>query len=182
VPYVVDNLWEWARPSRYPSRRYAKFANPTPRLAVESVGDGTAAYLVAFVNDDFTLGQLRGGSWTREMPEGQDHRDARYHPDCRALWNLVVRVLGGADEPAASIPSALDRGGRLFAPCLDAEAVEALFEHVAPLREAREEIREAVTYWKDVRLVEDLANLPDPVGEIHFTYPGGFRLEQVAAA
>jgi len=35
VPNLVDNLWEWARPEHFPSRRFAIFASPSPESAAE---------------------------------------------------------------------------------------------------------------------------------------------------
>lgn len=36
IAYLVDNLWEFARPDSMPSRRHAVYASPTPELAIEN--------------------------------------------------------------------------------------------------------------------------------------------------
>lgn len=49
IPYLVDNLLEFARPSDKPSRRHSVYASPTPELALKYAVAGGAersAYIV----------------------------------------------------------------------------------------------------------------------------------------
>lgn len=49
IPYLVDNLLEFARPQEKPSRRHSVYASPTPELALRyAVADGAdqSKYLV----------------------------------------------------------------------------------------------------------------------------------------
>lgn len=99
VPYVVDNLWEWARPDRpeaYPDRRKSKFASPKPDQALRS------ADLLedCLASSDVSKENLRADGLPEECLEqvfrvefvgdpviaqlpGVD--DAKNHPDCKRL-------------------------------------------------------------------------------------------------
>ena len=61
VPNVVDNLWEWARPERFPSRRFAVFASPSPELAADHGPEGGRVYArrVQRRRDDLPGARLR---------------------------------------------------------------------------------------------------------------------------
>lgn len=147
VPYVVDNLWEWARPEGFPNRRHAAFASPHEEL-IEVEGE---AFLV----------KIEGWSRLAQIPQ----RDARFHPDCRGLPRTLRRLLGQAwfDLPARQkAPISL-----LWAPCLGAEEVESLFA-LEPLASLREEIASAITLWRDASIVDLNDALPHKEGEIFF--------------
>jgi len=84
VSYLVDNLWEWVRPERYPSRRNAKFGNPDPREALRSahLSSSDQVYRLEFLGDP-KVAQMTAGT------------DARDHDECRSLRKRVVRALDG---------------------------------------------------------------------------------------
>jgi hypothetical protein len=89
-------------------------------------------------------------------------KDARYHPDCKTLPRKLLELLGrekwtekGLEEKRVLAP--------LWAPALLKEEVESLMPP-----EIREEMKEAVTLWKDVALLPfDVdGDLADDVGEV----------------
>jgi len=153
VPYLVDNLWEWARPSSFPNRRHSIYASPTPELA-RSAG-GTINGQVFWVEVKSQDGQVCQIS----------QPDAKDHPDVKALPKLLNAKLG-ADW--INGPSHLKQKiSPLWAPCLLAEEVEELFSStvLAPLRQ---QILGAISFWQGARLVVEHAQLPYPEGEIFF--------------
>ena len=172
VPYLVDNLWAWTRPEGYPDRRQSAYASPTPEQAKASALEkDPTAYRVAF-QGDYTLAQL-----------GTEYPDAKHHPNCRKLKKEVRKALDGneghfswATRPAADKAPA----GRLYYPCLTAEEVEDVFQSVDVLRAHRDAIRDAVTFWDDVTLIEG-DSLANDHGELFFTYPGGYTLDPINA-
>ncbi|HET7569287.1 MAG TPA: hypothetical protein VFK96_01710 [Gammaproteobacteria bacterium] len=160
VPYVVDNLWEWVRPEEYPDRRRSAFASPSRELAIESVHGDAIAFEVEFLGAH-TIAQLT------------DYDDAKYHPECRSLKKLLMKLLGAQ---WLSLPlSEKSEAGRLFLPCLGKDDVEGLFQ-TAALYPFRDEVRDAVRYWSGVRLIEGADDVAAK-GEIFFEYPGGYRLK-----
>jgi len=167
VPYVVDNLWEWTRPDGYPNRRLSAFANPRPDLALAALNGPGVAYRVAFLGTP-VVAQLVAHS------ADADVRDAKFHRDCKDLRKCLGRLLG--EEWFGQPLNRKQDVAALWAPCLSKEEVEALFEQSDLLWAGRDEIREAVRYWDDVVLVDDLEHLPDPQGEIVFEYPDGYEL------
>lgn len=82
VPYVVDNLWEWMRPSAMPSRRHAVYASPTPALALENAssqrgrGEDYVACRVHVEPERIRIAQLQ-------------IKDARAHADIAAFAGFV---------------------------------------------------------------------------------------------
>ena len=54
--------------------------------------------------------------------------------------------------------------------------MDAIFQSSKKLAAIREELFEAICYWDDVHIVDDLNNLPGDEGEIFFEYPNGYRL------
>lgn len=86
IPYLVDNLWEFARPESMPSRRHAVYASPTPALALKNASafnmppESYVACRVEFAVEPVMI-QL-------SVP------DAREHPDVGHLQKLVNKRLG----------------------------------------------------------------------------------------
>ncbi len=164
VPYVVDNLWEWARPEGYPNRRYSAYASPTKELAIEAAGKNTIAYRVQ-LNKDFLLCQV------------SICKDSKFHPDCKNLRNLLFGQIG-RQWPSEKLHSK-ESIGKLFIPCLTKEEVEQIFEEDDLLRKYKDEIRQAIQYWESVYLINPGEQIPDPVGEIFFEAFDGYYLREV---
>jgi hypothetical protein len=160
VPNVVDNLWEWARPERFPSRRFAVFGSPSPELAAEHGPDGGEVYAVEFLGDA-TICQVRG------------YGNSKHHPECIRLPIFLYERLGG-DFLGASMEGKVD-AGRLWLPCLTKEDVERVLAESSRLRDVRDELRDEVRYWDDVVLV-DSSSPCDPEDELFFDAPGGYYL------
>ncbi len=87
VPYLIDNIWECARPPNLPSRRHAVYASPTPELALLCASanprtrDKYVAYEVQLARPPEKLFQL--SVW-----------DARDHRDIKDLQKLVHAAMG----------------------------------------------------------------------------------------
>jgi hypothetical protein len=160
VPNVVDNLWEWARPERLPSRRFAVFGSPSPELAAEHGPEGGEVYAVEF-NGHVKICQVRG------------YRNSKHHPECVKLPILLYERLGG-DFLAAAMEQKGD-AGRLWLPCLTKADVERVLEESSELRGARDELLSEVRYWDDVVLVDDSGPC-DPEDELFFDAPDGYYL------
>jgi hypothetical protein len=169
VPYLVDNLWEWARPEEYPNRRFAAFASPTPELACKAVGPGSRAYRVEFAGS-YRLCQVKG------------YEDSKDHPEVKTLRRLLFQKFGRGwpSEPLHHKVNPDGSGcagvGRLFIPCLTKDEVEQIFQENALLRNIRDEIHHAIRYWDVVRLLQPSEAVPDPRGEIFFEAYDGYYL------
>jgi hypothetical protein len=153
VPYLVDNLWEWARPSSFPNRRHSIYASPNPEFARSAGGAiNGQVFWVEVRSQDGKVCQIA-------------EPDARFHPDVKKLPKLLNDKLG-ADWIDG--PSHLKQQiAPLWAPCLLAEEVEELFSStvLAPLRQ---QISGAISFWQGARLVMEHAQLPYSEGEIFF--------------
>ncbi|MFO7972329.1 MAG: hypothetical protein R6U40_11340 [Desulfobacterales bacterium] len=164
VPYVVDNLWEWKRPKIYPSRRFSVYASPKESSAKKSGPDGGAVYRVEF-----------GGKY--KLCQLKDYEDSRHHPNCRDLRKLLFKKLG-QDWMDGELKDK-EPAGRLWIPCLTKHEMNYLFGSNETLREFREEIYNAITYWNDVVLIGNNMPLADPVGEVFFEAEDGYYLRSI---
>ena len=153
VPYVVDNLWEWARPEGYPSRRFAVCGSPTPEASGKSAIHADKLYRIDPPENALVV-QLKG------------IEDAKFHPDCKSLKRTLTSSLtkmGWTEKPLEE----KRKIAPLWAPGLTKEEVESLFSE-EPLMSIRNEIWNAVTFWKDLRRLDSVGDLEDKVGEIFF--------------
>ncbi|EKU81792.1 hypothetical protein ABIB42_000318 [Massilia sp. UYP32] len=86
IPYMVDNLWEFTRPSGRPSRRHAVYASPSPELALSYAIVGGAArtgYIACEI-------RFRKDPAFMQLPV----EDAKLHPDILVHQQFVNRKLG----------------------------------------------------------------------------------------
>ena len=163
VPNVVDNLWEWVRPDRFPSRRFAIFASPTRELAESHGPEGGHVYRVEF-HGPVVICQVRG------------YRNSKRHPECVSLPIFLYEHLG-----PSFLAAAMERkieAGRLWLPCLTKSEVDRLFEESPELRALRDDLRKTVRYWDDVVLVDDEHGM-DEESEVFFDAPDGYYLRKV---
>lgn len=138
VPYLIDNLWEYARPAARPSRRAAVYASPTPELALAGASaspDSANKYVVCQV-------KLQGPARLFQLSVS----DARYHRDLKQLQTLVHSELGqwgerGLDRKLALVALFLPGTGKLE---MD-EAAEGNPDLCAIVEKAKA----AVTLWTD---------------------------------
>lgn len=159
VPYVVDNLWAWARPSHMPCRRHAVYASPNPALALASGADGSSAFRVELPGR-FKAAQLLSNT------------DSKHHPECRALRRWLLKHLGQSwIEASAQARQAL---APLWMPCLQAVETDEILE-MADNLDARA-LAAKIRYWDDVRLIETTDDIDPEAGEIFFEPLDGYRL------
>lgn len=151
VPYVVDNLWEWARPDKFPSRRHSVFASPVHEYALKSGPHGGTVYRVELLGTS-TIAQAR-------LPDSRDH------PECRSLLKLLRQHLR-QEWFDASLDDKWHAGG-IFVPCLTKQEVEEVVES-SWSTDARADLRRAIRYWTDVRLIQPEEPWPFPSGEVFF--------------
>jgi hypothetical protein len=90
VPYIVDNLWEWKRPEKFPNRRFSAFASPKPEFAEQACGRDCRVYQVQINGDhrNLKLCQLV------RSDRIQNPRDSKLHPECKSLKRGLIRRLG----------------------------------------------------------------------------------------
>ncbi len=161
VPYVVDNLWAWTRPEAYPDRRRSKFASPKFQQALRSRNLGPEN-----TDNVFRL-EFEGEPVVAQLPGVED---AKYHRDCDNLRSELFDKLGGKFTwPSKTIEEKYP-AGQLFQPCLSGKEVDQLFDNADALRPHKDEIREIVSYWDDLKLVEPDELADEEVGEIIFQF------------
>jgi hypothetical protein len=161
---VIDNLWEWARPKPFPSRRSAAFAAPNANgaLASQSV---SKVYLYRV--------QLPTGTTVAQL---QQVPNALCHPDIRVLGGLLRKQLG--DDWFSLELLRKGREALLFCPCLVRDEVENIMSGSTLLK--GEQFREQMTFWRDVKVLGPEIDGPSDNGEIFFTVPDkGYRVELV---
>jgi hypothetical protein len=163
VPFFVDNIWEWLRPSGYPSRRFAAFASPRREQAADSAGCSPHEVYRVQLAEKQPICQIVAG----KQPE-----DAKFHADIGRLKKLVVRALPNEwfSRPFAA------RGAEalLFLPCASHAELEELMRKTELLDPER--ISAVSTFWQDVQ-ISDASMATDQLhatGEIFFE--GSYRL------
>ena len=158
IPYLVDNIWEWLRPVKAPSRRQAVYASPTPELALanaSAVGHNPDDYIVCeldiFRTTDYRVAHLKV-------------TDARQHADIGKLSRLVVSRLGKAfsDMPVAQKMA----HAPLFLPAVSASELHAYFHSTVQALELSKEIVELSTFWQDAEFWPQ-----DHNGELFLEFP-----------
>ena len=169
IPYIVDNLWEWARPSEYANRRMSAFASPTPELAAIAYGSDCHVYKVEFPeNSSFKICQLI-------RPD--KNQDSRFHYECKCLKKKIIGHFGNNwfDNDLRE----KQKIACLWMPCLKKEETEYFFQNSDQLKGIKDELYNFIKYWNDVVLLKDQEDIPDDQGELFFEYPDGYYLRSV---
>lgn len=167
IPYIVDNLWEWARPEGYPNRRFAAFASPTPKLAIEAVGATSSVYKVQFEGDKYEHNIC-------QLVHSANNKDSKFHPECKSLKKIIIKILG--NDFFSDILVNKQGIASLWMPCLRKKDVEHTFQNSILLKKNRDDIYNSINYWNDVFLLNDLNELPDKTGELFFEFSSGYYL------
>lgn len=161
IPYLVDNLWEFARPEAMPSRRHAVYASPTAELALENAlvpNTSAADYVVCEV------------AFERPAPMIQlSVKDARWHPDVGTLQRAVNAMI----EPWVDI--ALSKRlplAPLFMPGATKVDLTEAMEGSPELLYILMQVSKLVTLWDDAAA---------PSGELFFelTEDNAYRLTHI---
>jgi len=169
IPYIVDNLWEWVRPSEYANRRMSAFASPTPELAAAACDSDYLVYKVEFPeNSSFKICHLI-------RPD--QNQDSKFHGECKSLKKKIIKHLD-------SIWFDNDLGEKrkiacLWMPCLKKEETETIISEFDGLNITRDELYNSIRYWDDVVLLDRLSVVPNNQGEIFFEYPDGYFLRHI---
>ncbi len=169
VPYLVDNLWEWARPLKYPNRRLAAFASPTPELAREAFGGECNVYQV-----EFNTGKTNK---ICQLIRPGMNQDSKFHQECKSLKKLIIKKIGNDWFSKEIIEK--NKIATLWMPCMRKEDVESIFKNSALLKSMRDELFDSINYWHDVVLIKSSNVIPDDRGEIFFEYPDGYSLNSI---
>jgi hypothetical protein len=157
IPLEVDNIWEWLRPARYPSRRCCAFGSPTPVLASGS-GPPDGVVCKVLIRPPARIAQLRSV------------HDARHHPDVKSLPALLARYECSGAPHITALHSGL----------LDRQQMDELLSQDQGLRVS---IQRICRYWQDTDLWDDVSPAAiDPTGEIIFSAPGGYFLEPLGGS
>ena len=153
VPYLVDNLWEWSRPTEFPNRRLCAFASPTKELALSSITQKAEDYKVGSVI-------LQGNSKIAQI----ENVDAKFYKDVKTLPKCFLDINKNWTDFSVNEKLPL---GKLFMPCLTRDEVEevlSLPEHM----EYYTKLKLALTFWTNAKLITD--KLLYEQGEIFFEY------------
>ncbi len=165
IPYIVDNLWEWKRPEKYPNRRFSAYGSPSHALAFESGPENGTVFKVEFPGE-YKIAQL------------SHYADSKFHPECRTLKkNLINLLKQETGEWWINWDLALKQQiAPLWMPCLKKNEVESLFKEPL-LQNIKDKIAPLITYWNDVILIDvNDVERRDEDGEIFFEAKGGYRL------
>jgi hypothetical protein len=152
VPYVVDNLWEYARPDHLPSRRHSVYASPTPELALANASAGNLG------RDGYVACRIELACQPRILQLSVD--DARKHADIPRLVSCVNRYL-----PQGWAASDLEHKlalAPLFMPGITRDELAHAMTRDALLRAVVTEAAQGVTIW-DTQAHPPVAN-----GELFF--------------
>lgn len=158
IPYLVDNIWEWLRPLKAPSRRQAVYASPTPALALAN------ASAVGHDPDDYIVCELDIFRFTEYRVAHLQVTDARQHADISRLSRLVVARLGKAfsDMPVAQKMA----HAPLFLPAVGAQELNAYFHSTVAALELSKEIIDQSTFWQEAEFWPQNHN-----GELFLEFP-----------
>lgn len=166
VPYIIDNLWEWKRPSVYPNRRHSIYASPCPILASQLGRKDGQVYKIE-VCDDVIIAQLNG------------YEDSKFHPECKEIKNLLLALFGISGNNSKWKDLSIEeksRIGLLWVPGLTKEQVEDLFESVVEMSVVKDDVYEMIKYWDEVSIINKNESL-NPRGEVFFS--GAYRVKSV---
>jgi hypothetical protein len=154
IPYLVDNLWEWARPERFPTRRHSVYASPSAEIAGRSgPTDGKAVFGVSIDDPQAQIVQL-------------PIADAKEHDEVRTLPQSLIDILGLAWFTEAGF-SARQTLAALWMPGLSRQETESILQQ-PELRAHRDTLFDKITFWREARLVDPDGVWPYPHGEVFF--------------
>lgn len=147
IPYMVDNLWEFTRPSERPSRRHAVYASPTPELALTYAiaGGAERSYIackIDFQNDPVFM-QL-------------SVEDAKLHPDILVLQQFVNRKLGSWSAMTLDHKTEL---APLFLPGVTREELLTAMARSAFLHDLVHAAAALVTFWWPEQEIKETGEL-----------------------
>lgn len=165
VPFFVDNIWEWLRPDEFPSRRRAVFGSPATNHAHMGVSTNDSEYLIRRVI-------IIGAAKIAQIKQ----RDAKEHPDIRAITKLMINFFGTDNASASS--DWRRSAAPLFLPGVSKLEFNSAFCEFAGGAELASQIRGCSQFWQGAVLLDRKSPAKYPEGEIFFESEDGYRLEQ----
>lgn len=160
VPYFVDNIWEWLRPDRAPSRRHAVYASPTPELALRNATAGGPE------RENYVICELELVQPTIKVAH-LNVTDARLHPDIGQLMRYLPTAMSAGFADLSVLKKRLY--APLFLPGVKKAELDEFFTTSAQLESLADGIRKNSCFWQDARL-----NIcPDSDGEMFFEMQEG---------
>jgi hypothetical protein len=152
VPLLVDNVWEYLRPSTMPSRRRSAFGSPTTALAAR-YGPPKGIVCKVYVTRPCIIAQILG------CP------DASFHDDVNSI-PLALEAAGMPGELMRQLSSALLGPMQIYS--LMRRAPEIDLASAA-----------GSSFWPDCRQLEvDSGEAWDAIGELFFEAPAGYALKR----
>lgn len=139
VPYLIDNIWECARPQHLPSRRHAVYASPTPELAL------LCASANALARDKYMACEVHLAAPPEKLFQ-LSVWDARDHRDLKGLQKLVHTALGQWGQRAFDGKLGL---APLFLPGMTAQEITDAAHATPELGALLATLSAAATMWSD---------------------------------
>ena len=172
LPYVIDNIWEYLRPDKFPDRRHSAFGNPSPEQALESalIGGGSAEeYVVCEI--EFLSGRVKLAHIKAE--------DASKHDDSRKLRKGIFQLIHGTSDKGFSNLSASQKlpYASLFLPGLSKKEMGEILHATPQMQAIKRFVESKSTFWE-----QDIADSPQPHnGELFFEMldEGQYRLKEI---
>ena len=154
IPPLIDNIWEYFRPPKMPSRRSSAFGSPSAKLAHKFGPPGGVVCRVS-ISEPYILAQIAG------CP------DASKHIDVEVIPSFVLRA-GLPDHKLHLLSSEF----------LSREIVDNLLESSPDVIVG---LKERVQLWSSCkRVILGDATCFDMIGEFFFEAPMGYKLERVS--
>jgi hypothetical protein len=159
IPYLVDNIWEWMRPSTMPSRRISVYASPQKELALKYATSNDYVCSIKFEK-------------SVQMVQLTDYQDAKLHPEVKSIPKIILSHLG-QNWLDSDLVGKKDIG-QLFIPLLSKEEVESIL--LAPeMQSLKMSLFNHVDFWNDIKIIDEQTDLTE--GELFFYAEDGYYLE-----
>ena len=171
VPYVVDNLWEWARPKGMPSRRGCEYASPDAASAKASATRSNLQLYRLFLRPEAVAVQIVGS-------DAKEHADIKVQKGVprqttvvKTLFELLNQHHTAPAYPSwASQPVLLKLAAApLFLPVLSRKELKLLLGPGGPLADIAEKLRQEIDFWNGAKRIDfSAADFPNGLGEVFF--------------
>lgn len=159
IPYLVDNIWEWMRPSTMPSRRTSVYASPQKELALKYATSNDYVCSIKFEKNV-------------NMVQLTDYQDAKLHPEVKSIPKLILNHLGQNWLDSDLVGK--KELGQLFIPLLSKDEADFILS-TPEMQLLKISLIDHVNFWNDIKTIDDQIELTD--GELFFYAEDGYYLE-----